>query len=173
MRQFRKLVETHQQRIYGFAWYFMGNREDAEEITQDVLLSIWRSSHEVKPDGLTAWVMRVTRNACLDAIRKRRSYEERVTPEKEDMRLEETVADTDDPGARFADKEFRKHVEDALCKLAEPYRTVVILREIQDMTYEEITETTEMPMNTVKTYIHRGRRMLRDHLREIMDDEHS
>ena len=118
----------------------MGSREDAEEITQDVLLSIWRHGQEVKPDSLKAWVMRVTRNACLDALRKRRSYQDRVTLEDEDMRLADTVASEDDLETHIETIEFRQQVEQALQHLSEPYRTIVILREIQDMTYEEIKD---------------------------------
>lgn len=171
MRHFRKLVEQHQRRIYGFAYYFMGNREDAEEITQDVLLSLWRHGRQVDPERLPAWITRVTRNECLDAIRRRRRYQERVTEEDEDLPLAETAAGDDDPAKTAETAEFRRHLEQALRQLAEPYRTIVILREIQDMTYEEIVEATGLVLNTVKAYLHRGRRMLRTQLQETMDDD--
>lgn len=161
MPDFQQLVEQHQQRIFVFAFYFLGSREDAEEITQDTLLTVWRQGHKVNPASLAAWVMRVARNACLDALRKRRSYQERVIPAREEWRLAETVANEDNP---------ERQVEEALHHLPEPYRTVVILREIQELTYEEIQETTELPMSSVKSYLHRGRSMLRTYLRESSND---
>lgn len=171
MQNFRKLVDQHQQRIYGFAYYFMGNREDAEEITQDVLFSLWRHWQTVKPGSIAAWVTRVTRNACIDALRKRQNYQERIMPEDDERPLAETVAGDDDPAKTVESSDFNRQLKRALQQLSEPYRTIIILREIQDMAYEEIRETTDLPMNTVKAYLHRGRKMLRDQLRETMGDE--
>ena len=171
MPDFQHLVEQHQQRIFVFAFYFLGSCEDAEEITQDTPLTLWRQGHTINPASLAAWIMRVARNACIDALRKRRSYQERVIPEREDWQLAETVANEDNPERELEANEFQRHVEQALHRLPEPCRTVVILREIQDLTYEEIQETTELPMNSVKSYLHRGRSLLRTYLRERSDDE--
>lgn len=149
----------------------MGSREDAEEITQDVLLSLWRHHKSVQPEKLSAWVMRVTRNACIDAVKKRRSYRNRVVSEDQDMPIAETAVSDDDPVQRVEALEFSRQVEQALLHLSEPYRTIVICREIQDMTYDDIAETTGLPLNTVKAYLHRGRKMLRTRLRSRLDDE--
>ncbi len=86
MGQFRRVVYQHKQRIYGFALYYSGNLEDGEEITQDVLRSLWRHLHTAQPDKLPAWVIRVTRNACIDAIGKRQDYRAHVIPENQDIR---------------------------------------------------------------------------------------
>ena len=87
------------------------------------------------------------------------------------MQLSEAVAAEDDPVQQVESGEFRQQVEQALQQLSEPYRAIVIYREIQDMTYEEIAEITGLPLNTVKAYLHRGRKMLRTHLRERIADE--
>ena len=149
----------------------MGNREDAEEITQDVLLNLWRHWQTVEPGRMAAWVTRVTRNACIDALRKRQTYQERVMLEDEERPLAETVAGEDDPSKQVELSDFQRQLKQALQQLSEPYRTIVILREIQDMAYDEIRETTELPMNTVKAYLHRGRKMLREQLRETMNND--
>lgn len=146
MRQFRKLVDQHKQRIYGFALYYSGNSEDAEEITQDVLFSLWRHLHTAQPDKLPAWIMRGTRNTCIDAIRNRQNYRALVVPENQDMLISETIAGDDDPVQQVESADFRRLVELALQHLSEPYRTIVICREIQDMTYEEIVDTTGLPL---------------------------
>jgi DNA-directed RNA polymerase specialized sigma24 family protein len=78
--------------------------------------------------------MRVTRNACIDAIKKRQSYRKRVVPENQDMQLSETVAGEDGPVQRIESVEIRQQVERALQQRSEPHRTIVICREIQDMT---------------------------------------
>ena len=73
------------------------------------------------------------------------------------------------PEAVAEASELRTRIHDALADLQEPYRSIVIFREIQDMKYDEISESLELPLNTVKSYLHRGRRMLREKLSEALD----
>ena len=171
MRRFRKLCEKHRDRVYTFAWYFLGNREDAEDVVQEVLIRLWNHWQEVDPVRLPAWITRVARNACLDALRKRKSYRSVVSGESGEKALARAASGGPDPEKLAEALEFQRELERALQTLPEAHRSVVVLREIQRLKYDEIAEALDLPLNTVKVYLHRGRRELREQLRKSMDDE--
>jgi RNA polymerase sigma-70 factor (ECF subfamily) len=166
MPDFRDIVEEHRHRVYTFSFYCLGNAEDAEDVTQEVLFRLWKNWHKVKMDSVKPWLIRVTRNACIDAIRKRRSYRAVVANESYEGMLNAAADANPDPSSIMEISDLRQQLKEALRRLNDPYRTIVILREIQDMTYAEIGEALDVPMNTVRVYLYRGRRMLREQLRE-------
>jgi RNA polymerase sigma-70 factor (ECF subfamily) len=160
------LVDQHRHRIYTFAYYHLGNQEEAEDVTQEVLVKMWQHHETIDPGSLKAWLSRVTRNGCIDLIRKRSRYRAMVVPEEAiEAGLKVSASGTDQDTVLDA-LDFRIELERALTTLEEPYRSIVILREIQEMKYDEISEALELPLNTVKVYLHRARRMLRARLRE-------
>ncbi|MFH1755915.1 MAG: sigma-70 family RNA polymerase sigma factor, partial [Candidatus Latescibacterota bacterium] len=135
--QFTKLVDQHRHRIYTFAYYHLGNREEAEDVSQEVLIRLWKNHQSIQTDGIPAWITRVTRNACIDALRKRTRYQAMVVTEEDcDSRLGAAPGGGGQMSA-LERIDFRDRLEKALAGLDEPYRTIVILREIQQMTYEE------------------------------------
>jgi RNA polymerase sigma-70 factor (ECF subfamily) len=162
---FRKMAEEYRDRIYTFALYSLRHPEEAEDVTQDVLIKLWRHSGRVDVENRAAWVMRVTRNAVIDAIRRRRSRAAVISDEADyDLAINYSAAEADtDKGV--ASREFREALEGALAGLDDPYRSIVVMREIQELKYSEISEALEIPLNTVKVYLHRGRRMLREALK--------
>jgi len=166
-KPFRKLVGQYQDRVFTFAYYSLKNREEAEDVTQEVLMKLWQHNQNVEPEKLTAWVMRVARNAVIDATRRHRTRSA-VIAEGPDFEVVEGLVAA--PGADSEHavhaRETRDALESALAGVEEPYRSIVVMREIQGMTYAEIVDVLEMPLNTVKVYLHRGRRMLREALRE-------
>lgn len=168
MRRFRKLVEEHRHRIYSFAYYYLGNHEEAEDVTQEVLLRLWKNWQRIDRGRLPAWITRVTRNACYDALRKRQAYRALVGEDADGEVADNAATPEPDPEAQAETSDFHQHLERALQQIAEPYRSIVILREIQDLKYEQISEALDMPLNTIKAYLHRGRRMLREQLREVV-----
>jgi RNA polymerase sigma-70 factor (ECF subfamily) len=93
-----------------------------------------------------------------------------VAEDPEGLAMERAASPMPGPAALAETADFEAHVKEALRDLPEPYRSIVILREIQDLKYEEIGAALEMPLNTVKVYLHRGRRKLRDRLRERVGD---
>lgn len=165
-RPFRKLVGQFQDRVFTFVHYSLKNREEAEDVTQEVLMKLWQHKDQVNPEQLTAWVMRVARNAVIDVTRRRRTRSS-VFADGADFELAETMvaAPGAEPDESIRAREMREALEAALANIDEPYRSIVVMREIQDMTYAEIVDVVEMPLNTVKVYLHRGRRMLREALR--------
>lgn len=170
---FQVLVEDHQDRVYSLAAYLLGDREEAADVTQDVLLRLWRNLPALERPGeeggsVTAWLLRVTRNRCFDVLRKRRSERAALGRPEEPESAERAPAGDPDPERLAASSDLGRHLRRAVQELSEPYRSVLILREVQDMKYQEISDTLEMPLNTVKVNIHRGRRMLRERLKEVM-----
>ena len=156
------LAEEHRHRIYTFASYSLRSQEDAEDVTQEVLLRLWQNRASIDPDKATAWVMRVTRNAVLDVLRKRKTRNTVIASGVE-MEIAANYAPVD-PDAETAveAREFRAALEQALVEVQEPYRSIIVMREIQELKYAEIVEALDIPLNTVKVYLHRGRRMLRE-----------
>lgn len=165
-RRFERLVHAFQHRIFGFAFYLLTDREEAEDVTQEVLLRLWDHRGEVEEERALAWLLRVTRNACIDSVRKRTSFRRLINVDSESLDRASTYDPTPDECAEQAD--FKLQLENALRGLQEPHRSIVILREIQDMKYEDIAEVLDLPLNTVKVYLHRGRRFLREQLSEVL-----
>lgn len=167
---FEALVEEHRDRVYSLGCYLLGDREEAADVTQEVLLRLWRNLDTLDAlDGnVTAWLLRVTRNHCFDLMRKRRSQRNALGQPDEPEATERAPAAGPDPERLASSSDLGRQLRRAVQELAEPYRSVLILREVQEMKYREISDTLEMPINTVKVNIHRGRRMLRERMKEVM-----
>jgi len=161
-REFQRLAREHGGRIYTFALHALRCHEDAEDVTQEVLIRLWRHRETVDPARMHAWVMRVTRNLVIDCSRRRRMRAS-VFADGTDIESVAGVVEADAPRADSAERgELRGVLEAAVADLEEPYRSIVIMREIQDRSYNEIAEAMEMPLGTVKVYLHRARRRLRE-----------
>jgi RNA polymerase sigma-70 factor (ECF subfamily) len=170
-QRFKKMVEQHRDRIFTFAYYNLGNREEAEDVTQEVLLRIWQNLEAINEATQHAWINKVSRNACIDAARRRRAYRTRVVATADGETVFGAASHEPSPEDRAVASSLRSRIQGALSELQEPYKSVVILREIQEMKYEEISASLELPLNTVKSYLHRGRRMLREQLSETNKHE--
>jgi len=166
-RGFEKIADRHRDRVFTLACYILGNREEAEDVTQEVLIRLWKNLDSLEEARVLPWLLHVTRNACIDALRRRRTYRALVAPDPEGTAMSRVASTTIGPATVVENADFRSQLEIAVQELAEPYRTIVILREIQDFRYEEICEALSLPLNTVKVYLHRARRKLREKLREF------
>jgi len=165
-QDFDAAVATHGRKVYTLAVYLLANREEAEDVTQEVLVRLWRRGQDVVPEKIGPWLVRVTRNACIDAIRRRKGGSQVVIDDEAGVELHEPA-----PGPeRLAHaSQLGVRILRALDALSEPGRSVVILREIQGLSYQEICEALEMPMSSVRVTLHRGRRRLREELKEVHD----
>ena len=168
-RRYERQVRAYQDRVFGYAVYYLGDRADAEDVTQEVLLRLWQHRDAVDERRVLGWLLRVTRNACVDALRKRKARRARVLPVLDDLGEPAGHGPTPEADAEAAD--FQRHLAQALDRIREPYRSIVILREVQELKYEEISGAMDLPLNTVKVYLHRGRKMLRTQLQEVMHRE--
>jgi RNA polymerase sigma-70 factor (ECF subfamily) len=162
------VVRQHHQRVYNFAYRYNGRFDEAEDLTQEIFLKIYRTLHSYKPElgAFETWMMRVSRNCVIDHYRKLKT-ERRQTDSLEGEH--EQVAET---GNRFANpaealhqRELSERVHGALLRLSGDLREVLILRDLEGFAYEEIVDIVRVPIGTVKSRINRGRlemaRMLR------------
>lgn len=164
---FEATVERYQRKVFSFAHYLLSNREEAEDVTQEVLLRYWRHQTGVAEETAGAWLLRVTRNACYDLLRRRKSAAARVDTSLDDGEAQDVPSAEPDPEIRAQNADFRKRLLHALEGLGEPYKSVVLLREVHGLPHREIGQALGIPENTVRVHLHRGRRKLRDQLREV------
>jgi len=159
-------VRLYNRRIYNLCYRFTNSPNDAEDLTQEVFIRVYRtmSSYNLEKGAFTTWLTTLTRNLLVDHFR--RSKQDRMTDsidaglrEEEDSptlsdRLEDTRPTPDD---RLASKETQKMVQLALARISPDLREAVILRDLQDMDYKEIALVLRVPEGTVKSRINRGR----------------
>ena len=166
MDEFRDIIEQYRHKVYTLAYYQLGNHDDAEDATQEAFIRLWKHWGTVKTDTILQWLLRVTRNVCIDMHRKH--FRERATigGERYEVILETVSSDQPNQRTIIEQSEFANIVQEKIRDLEEPYRSILILREIQEMSYAGIGETLDMPINSIKGYLHRGRRLLRELLKE-------
>lgn len=164
-RAFKKQVAELSPRITTLAYYLLGDRARAEDVLQDVLVRWWKQRSRINGDP-TGWVLRVTRNACIDSMR-------RVRDRREAEMVTEPASHGADPEREAMNGDFRAELVRALTTVPEPQRSIVVLREIQGFSYDEIAKTLELSIDQVRVYLHRGRRRLRRAMSEYMHSDGS
>jgi RNA polymerase sigma-70 factor, ECF subfamily len=170
-RDFRELAEEYAGRIFTYARYSLRHREDAEDVTQEVLVRLWKHHDAIEAGSTATWVMRVTRNLVIDVSRRRQARTAVFADGLEGAEVAALAATGRAPDAEAGRAEWREQIEAAVARLEEPYRSIVVMREIQGLAYEEIAEAMNMPLGTIKVYLHRARRRLRDSLRAETGDD--
>ena len=156
-----EVVRTHSARVYRLAYRLTGNPHDAEDLTQDVFVRVFRSLSSYTPGTFEGWLHRITTNLFLDQARRKQRIRFDALSDERAARLRSAVAAPDD---HYADRTFDDDVERALAQLPPDFRAAVVLCDIEGLTYEEIAEILDAKLGTVRSRIHRGRAMLRDAL---------
>jgi len=167
MNQFRQVMKDHQNQVYSFSRHFLGNSDDAADVTQVVMVKLWEHFDKLKKEQISGWIMRVTRNACIDAYRARKTRQAVHETESSDGNLFGPSSSQSDQ--TIEQEEIRTNIDRAIKDLEDPQKTIVILREIQGMSYDEISEALEIPLNTVKVYLHRARHSMRKSLTKSLE----
>jgi RNA polymerase sigma-70 factor (ECF subfamily) len=155
-----EIARSYGRFLYTVAYRLTGNDDDAQDLVQDVLLRVRKGLDTYRPGSMEGWLSRITTNAFLDDVRRRRrrpvellpEEPERVTPPAEaaDAALEAEVLPDD--------------VQTALRRLPVEYRTAVVLSDVVGLTYQEISDALSVPVGTVRSRLHRGRALLREAL---------
>jgi RNA polymerase sigma-70 factor (ECF subfamily) len=153
------LVRLHTRRVYGLCYRFTGKDSEAQDLTQEVFLRVFRTLKSFRSDegSFTTWLARLTRNLLIDNYR--RTKQERVTDSIEEQLpiLEEGMAMSARPEGMVAGREASEILQAALQKLSPDLREAVILRDLQELEYREISEVLKIPEGTVKSRLNRGR----------------
>jgi RNA polymerase sigma factor (sigma-70 family) len=153
-----QIVEQHSARVYRLAYRLTGNAYDAEDLTQEVFVRVFRSLHTYTPGTFEGWLHRITTNLFLDQARRKSRIRFDALPEDADNRLPSPVAT---PDVAFLNGIFDADVESALASLPPDFRAAVVLCDVEGLTYDEIADVLGVKMGTVRSRIHRGRSMLR------------
>ncbi|MDR7080375.1 RNA polymerase sigma-70 factor (ECF subfamily) [Neobacillus niacini] len=168
---FAEIVEIYSNSIYQLGYRMLGNRHEAEDIAQEAFIRAYVNIKSFNQDlKFSTWLFRIATNLCIDRIRKK----------KPDYYLDAEVSGTDGltmysqlssnsplPEKELESLELQETVQKEILKLPEKYRAVIVLKYIEELSLNEISEILDMPLGTVKTRIHRGREALRQQLRYV------
>jgi len=163
---FERLIEKHQQVAYNVAYRMVGNEEDAKDMTQEAFIKVFKSIGSFREDSsFSTWLYRIVMNTCKDELRKKKI---KVVSIDRDIEVGESSVSfeipdqTYSPEVVYEKKQLHQMLSQALTELPETNRIVVIMRDVQGFSYEDIAECINVPVGTVKSRINRGRHMLRE-----------
>lgn len=167
--KFKMLCQKHADSVYRFSRSLLGNAEDAEDATQEILLKLWKNMSDVSTMRARGWIMTTTRNHCLNILRRRPGA---AALYDGNGNLDEFV-DVSNPSAETScyGAELRSKIDNALNQLPEKQRSAFVLYEVNGMKYREISECLDIPINTVKVYLLRSRSRLQEILAVEVDHE--
>ena len=151
---FAALVHEHQDRVFGLAMHLTGSHDAASDVAQEAFIRLWKHRDTVEPARAGAWLLRVTRNLAIDHYRATRRHRCDAEPDEQ----ADGAPLPDEQAERAA---LRADLDAALGTLREPFRSLLVLREVQGLTYDEIGDVLALPLTSVKVYLHRARKMLR------------
>lgn len=163
---FRTLVERHQDAVVGTVAKMLGNPAEAEDISQQVFLRIWRHAKHYRPEAkFTTYLFTITRNLVFNETRRRRNRREVSTDEREESSHLQVEADPDrQPDSALLQAELQQAVDAAIAALPAAQRMAVVLRRYEQMPYEEIAVVLDLSVSAVKSLLFRARTTLRDSL---------
>lgn len=156
-----EIVREHSARVYRLAYRLTGNRQDAEDLTQEVFVRVFRSLSSYTPGTFEGWLHRITTNLFLDMARRRQRIRFDALPEDVDDRWAGREAG---PELAWEHNNLDLDVQAALDTLPPDFRAAVVLCDIEGLSYEEIAATLDVKLGTVRSRIHRGRALLREAL---------
>ncbi len=161
------LVQQYKNRIYNYSVFMLKNKMDAEDITQEVMIRIWKNLGKFNILSAKTWIMRTTHNLCIDYLRRRKSELNKNPYSIDDV--SETVENNEgeNPVLQMESKITDEKIKRAIKYLPENLKSVFVLYELQGMKYKEISKSLEMPINTVKVYLMRARKQLQKNLNEL------
>jgi RNA polymerase sigma-70 factor (ECF subfamily) len=155
-----QVVRDHSPRVYRLAYRLTGNRYDAEDLTQDAFIRVFRSLEGFQPGTFEGWLHRITTNLFLDSVRRKARIRFDALPDD----AERIAGPGRTPEQAYTDDRLDDDVQAALDALAPEFRVAVVLCDIEGLSYEEIATTLGIKLGTVRSRIHRGRVQLREAL---------
>jgi len=152
------VVRVHRARVYRHAYRLTGNVHDAQDLTQDVFVRAIRHENDSTPGNVQGWLYRITRNLFLDHVRRQRRLQFLALPEN----AEDRIAGAErTPAEELDERTFSPEVDSALHALQPPYRSAVMLCDVEGLSYLEIAAALGIQVGTVRSRLHRGRAQLR------------
>lgn len=175
---FEKLIISHERNVYNIAYRMFNNEEDAKDISQEVFMKVYKNLNKFDENSkFSTWLHRITVNTCIDELRKRKGKETNSIDESmsvDEGNIKKQYADTtSSPEQILIAKEDINNLKKFIYSLSENHKTLIILRDIQGLSYSEIAEITNNSLGTVKSRLARARIQLRNiliHSKELSED---
>jgi len=174
-RAYRELIDRYQRPVFSLVFRMVRDRERAEDLAQETFVKVFNNLDRYDPKyKFSSWIFKIANNLTIDALRRKEldtvsldgSRNARTAEEADSSRI--TVASEDEnPEELLEAKQLGEEIGEAIGELRAEYRTAVVLRHVEGLSYEEIAEIMEVPLGTVKTYIHRARHELRIRLAHL------
>ena len=153
-----QVAEEYGRFLYSLAYRLTGTHHDAQDLVQEVLLRVRRGLATYQPGNLEGWLSRITTNAFLDDVRRRKRRPADPLPDEPDL----VLPGAPDATAQKAQDDLPQHIQEALADLPPEFRAPVVLKDVLGYSYEEIAAIVDVPVGTVRSRIHRGRARLRE-----------
>lgn len=163
---FKDLVSKHSRRLFGYAWQILKNREEAEDAVQEVYIRLWNMGSKLEEyKNIEALAVTMTKNYCIDQIRKRRHIinENLISPLL-------PVKNEPSPYDQVENDEISGILNAIIGKLPDIYQKIIQMREIEGFSYEEISEKTNLSINNLRVTLSRARKIIRDEYKKYQDE---
>lgn len=167
-RAFRELIDDHRDRVFNITYRMLGNRAEAEDVAQEVFITVFKTIDSFREESkFSTWLYRVTVNHCKNRIKYLARRHDRDRDELDETSQQQNGAVNGlpvraaNPDKALASAQMEKLLQEAIAALDDDQRAVVILRDVEDLSIEEICEITGLPDGTVKSRLHRARLVLR------------
>ena len=168
------LVARYKDPLTNFVFRFVGDRDESNDIVQDTFVRVYRSKHSYKPVArFSTWIYTIATNLAKTQLRKRkvRGWFGPTQKNQEDQPQQPEIIDEHARTDELAETSIQdEHIQNALDSLSSKYREVIVLRDVQELSYEEIAEITGLSLGTVKSRINRGRTQLQEMLKDIWNE---
>jgi len=172
---YRELLNRYERPVFSLIYRMVRDRALAEDLAQETFIKVLNALDSYRPEfKFSSWIFKIANNAAIDQLRKRELNTLSLdgapgarTAEEVEATALQAVDHTESPLAELESRELGSEIEQAIGKLRPEYRTAILLRHVEGRAYEEIAEVMDLPLGTVKTYIHRARLELREYLAHL------
>lgn len=166
---FRALLGKYERAVFSICYRMVRDREEASDLSQESFVKVFGMLERYNPNyAFSSWLFKITSNLCIDHLRKRRietyAMDDPIDSERGEIQRQYEAPDLD-PEQEMLRKEQMTRLEKAIDRLPEHYRVMLVLRHQENLSYEDIAATLEIPLGTVKARIHRAREMLKSYLK--------
>src|SRR5678810_367778 len=166
-----QIVRLHRRKVFNVAYKFVGKHDEAEDLTQDIFLKIFKALNTFdRRANFQTWIISISRNLCIDHYRSVRKERQTIARDVDSTELQPATTDRG-PYAQAEHQDLRAQLKQALETLPSTLRTAVVLRDLQELSYQEIADQLQLPEGTVKSRINRGRLELARQLKRMQDKQ--
>ncbi len=162
--EFLSLFNKHHKQVYRHAFYLLKNTESAEDMTQETFIKAWQLKNELRQSTVHSWLLKCVQNLCFNELKRRKHQvypSDEFTDIVDNLHHSESVQHVQSPEKIVCNDETKRLVHQAIGKLPPRLRLIVVMRELDDMSYSDISEVIGIPEGTVKSTLYRARKKLR------------